>query len=250
MALSELALLSLSVGDTNVTQEELVVALNLLLYSEAEDRFVKVLIVEVTNNGMANFTVDQTLLGEGYLFDGGLFAVGQIQIVATKVYNGGKVRVGAVKSTGIHTFLSALERRLGTTCSVLREDCPDLDDPPPCPPDNALANADPNFEDDPGCTFPDGAGECGIDLELSLDIHLSCLALGFTSIEFCADVDIGVGVEADLTACSCNFFHNGAAGCVRNRGSQCCYSSSGALITSKEVQEFILLDCENSTVLH
>ena len=53
--------------------------------------------------------------------------------------------------------------------------------------------------------------------------------------------DYRKGIDLDGTVsgnCDCNYFQYGAAGCIRNGQSQCCYSALGALLVDpSEVQE-------------
>jgi len=235
-SLIELALLRLSLGDAEVQEEEIVSTLRVLAYKNGE-------FVEVQNEQFAGTSSEVATLSvnEAAIDAGGAFAVIQFQVEAAKDYGGGN-RIGAVKSSGLHVLYPAAEQRrlldqvvdervLEGTCPGMEvDDCPALDDTPPCPPDYATANADPNFDDDQACTFPDGAGNCDVRLDILLDTYLTCLVFGATAPSFCTNAIVDF-LALDKTACLCNYFHNGAAGCVRDRGSQCCYSPQGALIT-------------------
>jgi len=225
-SLIELALLRLSVGDPDVSEEQLTVTLKLLAYDESQDMLVVAQTYGVYFDGAAEFTIGKSSI-EAYLMPNEVATI-QVQIEASKVYDGGKTRVGAVKSTGLHAVAVTLGKNLQrSTCPMKTQGCPDLGNPLPCPPDYRTAQADPNFEDDQACSFPDGAGVCDSLAEISLDSYLTCSAFGVTRPAFCIDSISDI----DRTACSCDYFHYGAAGCVRNRGSQCCYSPAGALIT-------------------
>lgn len=240
--------------ESNVTEPDISVALEVLATevdpSEPSGNFrvIHTIAIEDINTNEASFTIPASAIEE-FLFESQPdFFVAPCLVRIVAYSDSSLSRVAATRSTMLTGVLENGQRNLRELqgqCNLL-EPSPllpcteDFDDLLPCPPTYQIAQTDSRYSDDEACTFPNGDAECGVELDFELDIALdvdfTCFSLGIerTSCQGILDleVDFSVDIHASAASCACNFFHPGASGCVRSGGSQCCYSSSGGLITS------------------
>jgi len=133
----------------------------------------------------------------------------------------------------------SMEENTGECPILYNQDCDSIDDPNPCPPSHAIALEDSTFSPDNSCPWPSGNNSCDPSLDLELDFCItSCLSPNrFLERPFCSYYFEFDGCEFnedtfdEMDGCPCASSHPGAAGCVNDELTQCCYTETGALIT-------------------
>jgi len=107
--------------------------------------------------------------------------------------------------------------------------------PMPCPHSYSVAINDFGFTPDKICEWPSGMPSvCNDEFDLLVDHTATCLSYESYNdyLEYCKNIDKSIDLENG--GCGCTTFHPGAAGCLNNGQTQCCYSESDTLITLAE----------------
>ena len=233
--------LLLSAVSNDADKSSLVIELEVLVYiqsptkSDKESTFLEVVqSTQVSSNiGIVRYKVDSEAIKKAlYSYEGiGKLGLILLRVVAsTTNYKGLKVTYATrvSKLTGILPVPS--DDTFASTCPVSFDTCDPQYEPPPCPPTFDLAENDFDFYPDETCYDQTVGDACVATSDLDIDLIETCEDMEDHPEydTYCGNVD----KDADIADnCNCNYFQNGAQGCVKNGESQCCYSPDGALLT-------------------
>lgn len=199
-------------------------------------KLVQTVPISPNNRNDINLVVDQQAISPAInTYENGIerVAIAHVRIVAYSITPAGR-RIHAVRSTKLIGILPEDEdgRIKRAFCPVRPLDsCSQENDAPPCPPSYNISKNDFDFTEDETCTWPSGSADsCVISSDLNVDFLETCEKYQDHPAypEYCANIDPDAEIAEN---CDCEYFQNGAAGCVKNGRSQCCYSTSGGLIT-------------------
>jgi AMOP domain/Nidogen-like len=187
------------VSDDNITVGGISYKIDVLAYDSSRSTFKLVNSVPVTAAQEAlDLKVTNSSLAGYYRTEN----LGSVAVVIVRLVAFFGRRVGATRSSDL---IGVIPPGIGLQCDRFltpKERCPGVDILPPCPPTQSQIPGTGFFGDD-SCPFPEGTRDCTL--------------------------------LSGRAPCFCNYFHDGAAGCYRVRGSndtgqQCCYAQGGGLI--------------------